>query len=53
MRRGELWFLVGMILLLVNGVVGTAVGNLLSAGAVALGIIGILCILCAAFDTGD
>jgi len=52
MLRGESAFLAGMILLLVNGVVGAAVGNLISVGVVAISIIGMLCILGAAFDTG-
>lgn len=52
MARGEAEFLIGMVLLLVGPWVGGGAGNLLSPAAVALCSIGILLILCSAFDTG-
>jgi len=52
MLRGEREFLAGMILLLVGPWIGGGVGNLLHPATVALGIVGILLILRAAFDTG-
>jgi len=51
MLRGELEVLVGVVLFLVGAVLGAQTGSMLFPGTVALGIIGILCILTAVFDT--